>query len=78
MEYTGYAEPGGYDRVVFRGDTADRKFIAFWMSGHRVVAGMTVNVWDTIDTIRALIESGTETDDAVLADSAVPLNNLLS
>ncbi|MFD8692874.1 NAD(P)/FAD-dependent oxidoreductase [Streptomyces sp. NPDC059651] len=78
MEYTGYAEPGGYDRVVFRGDTADRKFIAFWMSGHRVVAGMTVNVWDTIDTIRALIESGTETDDAVLADSTVPLDNLLS
>ncbi|CAM5601982.1 pyridine nucleotide-disulfide oxidoreductase [Streptomyces canarius] len=77
MEYTGYAEPGGYDRVVFRGAPDERRFIAFWMSGNRVVAGMSVNVWDVIDTIRSLIESGAETDDAVLSDPAVPLESLL-
>jgi NADPH-dependent 2,4-dienoyl-CoA reductase/sulfur reductase-like enzyme len=33
MEYTGYTEPGGYDRVVFRGNPAERRFIAFWLSG---------------------------------------------
>jgi NADPH-dependent 2,4-dienoyl-CoA reductase/sulfur reductase-like enzyme len=77
MEYTGYAEPGGYDRVVFRGSREERRFIAFWMSGNRVVAGMSVNVWDVIGTVRALIESGTETDDAVLADPSVPLESLL-
>ncbi|WP_225811979.1 NAD(P)/FAD-dependent oxidoreductase [Streptomyces spinosus] len=77
MEYTGYAEPGGYDRVVFRGAPHERRFIAFWMSGNRIVAGMSVNVWDVIDTIRSLIESGVETDDAVLADPAVPLESLL-
>ena len=28
MEYTGYVGPGGYDEVIFRGDTDHRKFIA--------------------------------------------------
>jgi NADPH-dependent 2,4-dienoyl-CoA reductase/sulfur reductase-like enzyme len=77
MEYTGYAEPGGYDRVVFRGARDERRFIAFWMSGNRVLAGMSVNVWDVIGTIRSMIESGVETDDAVLCDPAVPLESLL-
>src|SRR5215472_9397068 len=31
MEYAGYVEPGGYDRVVFRGDVPGREFIAFWL-----------------------------------------------
>ncbi|WP_351235426.1 FAD-dependent oxidoreductase [Streptomyces sp. NPDC002133] len=77
MEYTGYTEPGGYDRVVFRGDAAEREFIAFWMSGNRVLAGMSVNVWDVIDPIRSLILSGSDIDDALLADPGVPLDSLL-
>ncbi|MFH8442981.1 NAD(P)/FAD-dependent oxidoreductase [Streptomyces sp. NPDC018026] len=77
MEYTGYTEPGGYDRVVFRGDRDARRFIAFWMSGNRVLAGMNVNVWDVVDPIRALVESRAGVDDARLADPAVPLDSLL-
>ncbi|MBO1332493.1 NAD(P)/FAD-dependent oxidoreductase [Streptomyces sp. VRA16 Mangrove soil] len=77
MEYTGYVEPGGYDRVVFRGARDERRFIAFWMSGKRVLAGMSVNVWDVIDTVRSLVESGTETDDDALADPGVPLESLV-
>ncbi|WP_328843216.1 NAD(P)/FAD-dependent oxidoreductase [Streptomyces sp. NBC_00258] len=77
MECTGYAEPDGYDRVVFRGARDERRFIAFWMSGKRVLAGMSVNVWDVVDSIRSLVESGVETDDAVLPDPAVPLESLL-
>jgi 3-phenylpropionate/trans-cinnamate dioxygenase ferredoxin reductase component len=77
MEYTGYAEPDGYDRVVFRGARDERRFVAFWMSGKRVLAGMSVNVWDVIDSIRSLVESGVETDDAVLSDPGVPLKSLL-
>ncbi|MFJ3671154.1 NAD(P)/FAD-dependent oxidoreductase [Streptomyces sp. NPDC090106] len=77
MEYTGHTEPGGHDRVVFRGAREERRFVAFWMSGRRVLAGMSVNVWDVIDPIRALVESGAETDDAVLADAGVPLESLL-
>ena len=44
MEYAGYAGPGGYDQVIFRGDLGKREFIAFWMSAGRVVAGMNVNI----------------------------------
>ena len=58
MEYAGYAGPGGYDRVIFRGDVGKREFIAFWMSGGRVVAGMNVNIWDVNDAIQDLIRSG--------------------
>lgn len=54
-EYTGYVEPDGYDRVVFRGDRAGREFIAFWLAGNRVLAGMNVNVWDVAADIEKLI-----------------------
>ncbi|MCX5329145.1 MULTISPECIES: NAD(P)/FAD-dependent oxidoreductase [unclassified Streptomyces] len=77
MEYTGYVEPGGYDRVVFRGEPAKRQFIAFWMAGSRVLAGMSVNVWDVIDPIRDLIISGADLDDALLSDPDVPLDRVL-
>ncbi|WP_329536026.1 FAD-dependent oxidoreductase [Streptomyces sp. NBC_01450] len=77
MEYTGYTEPGGYDRVVFRGEPSERRFIAFWMAGNRVLAGMNVNVWDVIDPIRSLITSGSDIDDALLADPDVPLDHIL-
>jgi 3-phenylpropionate/trans-cinnamate dioxygenase ferredoxin reductase subunit len=57
MEYLGHVEPGGYDRVVFRGDVSGREFIAFWLRDNRVLAGMNVNVWDVTDQIKALILS---------------------
>ncbi|WP_033825019.1 NAD(P)/FAD-dependent oxidoreductase [Kitasatospora sp. MBT63] len=76
MEYTGLAEPGGYDRVVFRGDVAAREFIAFWLSGGRVVAGMNVNVWDVTDPIRDLVRSGREVAVDRLTDPAIPLAEL--
>lgn len=77
MEYTGYAAPDGYDRVVFRGDTAAREFLAFWLSGGRVLAGMNVNVWDVTDPIKALVASGRPVDPERLADPDVPLSDLL-
>ncbi|MEV8098124.1 FAD-dependent oxidoreductase [Kitasatospora sp. NPDC085879] len=76
MEYTGYVEPGGYDRVVFRGDVPGREFIAFWTSGGRVLAGMNVNVWDVVDPIRELVRSGRPVDESRLADPDVPLAEL--
>ncbi|MFE4576154.1 NAD(P)/FAD-dependent oxidoreductase [Streptomyces chartreusis] len=78
MEYTGYVEPGGYDRVVFRGAPSERRFIAFWMAGRRVLAGMNVNVWDVVDPIRTLITSGADVDDKLLADPDVPLDRVMS
>ncbi|MFF7216628.1 NAD(P)/FAD-dependent oxidoreductase [Streptomyces sp. NPDC008238] len=76
MEYTGYVEPGGYDRVVFRGDKAAREFVAFWMSGNRVLAGMNVNVWDVVEPVRELITSRAAVDDARLSDPQVPLDQV--
>jgi 3-phenylpropionate/trans-cinnamate dioxygenase ferredoxin reductase subunit len=75
MEYTGLAPT--WDRVVFRGDPASREFIAFWVAGGRVVAGMNFNVWDVSETIAQLIRSRAAVDDAQLADPGVPLGTLV-
>jgi 3-phenylpropionate/trans-cinnamate dioxygenase ferredoxin reductase subunit len=74
MEYTGYART--WDRVVFRGDTAGREFIAFWLAGDRVVAGMNVNVWDVTDPIKRLITTRATVDARRLSDLDVPLAEL--
>jgi 3-phenylpropionate/trans-cinnamate dioxygenase ferredoxin reductase component len=80
MEYAGWVEPGGYDRVVVRGDRAAREFVAFWVKDGRVLAGMNVNIWDVQDGIQALVRAGwagTSVDLARLADPEVPLSDLL-
>ncbi|MEW6583542.1 MAG: oxidoreductase C-terminal domain-containing protein, partial [Actinomycetota bacterium] len=74
MEYSGLAD--GADRLVLRGDPASREFIAFWLRGPHLLAGMNVNVWDVADTIQALIRSGARVDDADLADPDVPLTRI--
>jgi 3-phenylpropionate/trans-cinnamate dioxygenase ferredoxin reductase subunit len=76
MEYSGWAPPGSYDQVVVRGDLAGREFVAFWLSGGRVLAGMNVNVWDVTDPIQALIRRATPVDPTRLADPAVPLTDI--
>ncbi|HEY9475790.1 MAG TPA: FAD-dependent oxidoreductase [Mycobacteriales bacterium] len=77
MEYTGHAPFGSYDRIVVRGDTAKREFIAFWTAGGRVLAGMNANVWDVTGPIGQLIRSGKPVDLARLADPDVPLEELV-
>jgi 3-phenylpropionate/trans-cinnamate dioxygenase ferredoxin reductase component len=76
MEYAGYVEPGNYDEVVFRGDVAQREFIAFWLAGGRVLAGMNVNIWDVNDGIQALVRAGKPVPVSRLADPRVPLEDL--
>jgi 3-phenylpropionate/trans-cinnamate dioxygenase ferredoxin reductase subunit len=66
MEYSGNII--GSARLVVRGDTAAREFVALWLQGERLVAGMNVNVWDVQDRIRELIAAGTPVDDGVLAE----------
>jgi 3-phenylpropionate/trans-cinnamate dioxygenase ferredoxin reductase subunit len=74
MEYAGYATE--WDEVVFRGDPKDREFIAFWVAGGRVLAGMNVNVWDVTDEIQELVRSKARIDRDRLADPDVPLDDL--
>jgi 3-phenylpropionate/trans-cinnamate dioxygenase ferredoxin reductase component len=75
MEYTGFART--WDRVVFRGDPAAREFVAFWLVEDRVMAGMNVNVWDVTDPIKRLIRDRVAVDDQRLADTDIPLEELV-
>jgi len=74
MEYVGHAAPGGYDRVVLRGDVEGRTFTAWWLDGDRVVAGMHANDWDAIDDVRRIV--GMTVDATRLADDGVALGDL--
>ena len=74
MEYSGFAR--AWDRVVFRGEPASREFIAFWLVGDLVVAGMNLNVWDVTDPIQRLIRGRVPVDDQRLADTGIPLEEL--
>ncbi len=73
MEYVGRGSSA--DDVVIRGDKDSGEFIAFWLDGDRVTAGMNVNIWDVTDDIRALI--GSSVDRARLADPGVPLTEVV-
>jgi 3-phenylpropionate/trans-cinnamate dioxygenase ferredoxin reductase component len=75
MEYSGFATE--WDEVVFRGDPADREFVAFWLREQRVVAGMNVNVWDVNEQLQALIRSRRAVDAATLTDIDTPLESLI-
>jgi len=77
MEYTGYAEPGGYDQVVIRGDVESGAFIAFWLQHGRLLAGMNVNTWDVTDSIAALIRTGRPINTGRLTNPRTPLEALL-
>jgi 3-phenylpropionate/trans-cinnamate dioxygenase ferredoxin reductase component len=74
MEYSGYAT--NWDQVVFRGDRDGGEFVAFWLAGGRVLAGMNVNVWDVNEHVQALIRSRQLVDLAELTDVDTPLESL--
>ncbi|MGH3760612.1 NAD(P)/FAD-dependent oxidoreductase [Actinophytocola sp.] len=78
MEYTGWFAPGGYDRVIMRGDVEGLAFYSFWVTGDRVVAGMHVNLWDDgVGPVQELINSEQPVDTAKLADTSVPIADSL-
>jgi NADPH-dependent 2,4-dienoyl-CoA reductase/sulfur reductase-like enzyme len=76
MECAGLPTPGSYDKVAYRGDRAGLEFIAFWLQGNKVIAGMNVNVWDVNDDIQSLIRSAREIDPARLTNPDIPLPDL--
>jgi 3-phenylpropionate/trans-cinnamate dioxygenase ferredoxin reductase subunit len=77
LEYAGFVPRGVDTDVLFRGDPESNEFMAFWLADVRVLAGMHVNVWDTIDDVQALIRSRTAIDPDKLADPGVELNSLV-
>jgi 3-phenylpropionate/trans-cinnamate dioxygenase ferredoxin reductase subunit len=76
MECAGLPSPGSYDQILYRGDPGTREFIAFWLSGGAVIAGMNVNVWDVNDDIQALIRAARPVDPARLTNPDIPLTDL--
>jgi 3-phenylpropionate/trans-cinnamate dioxygenase ferredoxin reductase subunit len=80
LEYAGYVPRGTDTEVVLRGDPASNAFMAFWVvpeaAGVRVLAGMHVNVWDTIDAVQSLVRGRTVVDRGRLADAEVDLADL--
>ncbi|HLU46413.1 MAG TPA: FAD-dependent oxidoreductase [Natronosporangium sp.] len=83
MEFSGWLPPGGYRRVVFRGDPTlvdgrVPEYLVFWLDAdHRVLAGMNVNIWEVADRIQALIRGRRPVDPQALADPTVPLDQLI-
>jgi 3-phenylpropionate/trans-cinnamate dioxygenase ferredoxin reductase component len=77
MEYAGLHDPNT-DELVVRGDMGSREFIAFWVRGDRLMAGMNVNVWDVSDPIQELVRSGASVDRGRLADTDVPVEEVSS
>jgi 3-phenylpropionate/trans-cinnamate dioxygenase ferredoxin reductase component len=76
MECAGLPSPGTYDQVLYRGDRDTLEFIAFWLSGGVVIAGMNVNVWDVNDDIQTLIRAARPVDPARLTNPGIPLTDL--
>jgi 3-phenylpropionate/trans-cinnamate dioxygenase ferredoxin reductase subunit len=80
LEYAGYVPRDSDAEVVLRGDPSSNEFMAFWVvpdaQGVRVLAGMHVNVWDTIDDVQRLVRDRTVVDRDRLADPGVPLGQL--
>lgn len=81
MEYSGYSTATPNAKMVLRGDPASRKFLAFWLipvssTRGRVVAGMSVNIWDVQDDIKSLITSRNEVQTLQLSDPDIPLSDL--
>jgi 3-phenylpropionate/trans-cinnamate dioxygenase ferredoxin reductase subunit len=76
MEYSGFGPLARGADVVYRGDRVGREFIAFWVKGGKVVAGMNVNVWDVNEAVQGIIRRGNQVDHAKLMDANVPLESL--
>ena len=66
MEYSGWPVP--WDRVVFRGDPASGKYVAFYLAEGRVVGGANVNVGGVNEHVQTLIRSTRRVDVSRLED----------
>ncbi len=83
LEYAGYVPADADPQVVLRGEPSTDEFMAFWVvpaddtDGRvRVLAGMHVNVWDTMDAVQALVRDRTPVDRDRLADPDADLSEL--
>jgi 3-phenylpropionate/trans-cinnamate dioxygenase ferredoxin reductase component len=77
MEYAGHVPAGASYDVVLRGDPASGAYMAFWLgAGDRLLAGMHVNTWGTIDTVQDLIRRQARPGRGRLSDPGVSLGDV--
>lgn len=74
MECTGDLDDA--DDFVMRTLSGSETFLAFWLRGGRLAAGMNVNIKGVPEQIRALIAGGRQVDRDRLADPGVPLDEV--
>jgi 3-phenylpropionate/trans-cinnamate dioxygenase ferredoxin reductase subunit len=75
MEYAGLHDPDT-DELVVRGDIGAGEFVAFWLRGDTLVAGMNVNIWDVNEPIQALVSDRATVDRGRLADADVAVEEV--
>ncbi len=68
----------GYDATVLRGDPATRAFSVLYLKDGRLIALDCVNVIKDYVQGRKLVEAGAVIDPAKLADTSVPLKELMA
>jgi 3-phenylpropionate/trans-cinnamate dioxygenase ferredoxin reductase subunit len=68
----------GYDQTVLRGDPATRSFSVLYLKEGRLIALDCVNVIKDYVQGRKLVEAGAVIDPAKLADTTVPLKELMA
>lgn len=73
LEYAGHVPRGTSTELVLRGDPAGNAFMAFWLADGQLLAGLQVNMWDTIEDVKTLIRSHAVVDAGRLADPDRPL-----
>lgn len=76
IQYVGFH--GAADRMILRGDPAERRWAACWLAGDQLVALLTVNFPRDLAQGRRVIESGTPVDAARLSDPAVLIRDAVT
>jgi 3-phenylpropionate/trans-cinnamate dioxygenase ferredoxin reductase subunit len=74
LQYVGHAT--GRDEVIFRGDVATRKFLAFYRRDGRIVAALGINRFRDVSAARRLIRDRVVVSPEQLADERVDLRRL--
>jgi 3-phenylpropionate/trans-cinnamate dioxygenase ferredoxin reductase subunit len=74
LQYVGHAHGG--DEVIFRGDIASRKFLAFYLRHGKLRAALGINRHRDVSAVRRLIRDGVEVTASQLADEQVDLRRL--
>jgi 3-phenylpropionate/trans-cinnamate dioxygenase ferredoxin reductase component len=75
MEYVGLSSSS--DELVVRGDLDAREFVAFWHRDGVVTAAMSVNVWDVVEDLKAIITADRPVDPDRLADPKIEIGDVI-